>query len=198
MSSPKGSSRRALLQALAAGLALAPLAACGFRPLYGRPSTNTASGTSATVDQQMASVRISSIANRSGQELHNALRDRFNPLGQPASYLYTLDVKLTKRRYGALARQDLSASRRNVEMTAVYALTDASGKTVLATQSQTTTGYDEFDDPLNDISGEEDATRRALLQLADMIRNRVAVALTPGALPAPAPAPAAAPTSTTP
>jgi LPS-assembly lipoprotein len=166
-----------LLVAVAVGMA--PLAGCGFRPLYGNASTvGTSSG--AAVDQRMASIRIDPIANREGQQLHNALRDRFNPLGQPASADYALDVNLTIRTYGALSRRDLSATRRNVEINAFYALRDTSDKVVMTDRSVITTGYDEFDDPLNDISAYQDTIRRATLQIAEQIRTRVAVFLTAG------------------
>jgi LPS-assembly lipoprotein len=174
-------SRRGILKSLVvAGGALgvgASLAGCGFRPMYG----STASGAAGTrVDQQMAEIHISPIADREGQQLHNALRDRFNPLGQPSTSAYTLDVRLITRTYGALARRDLSASRRNVQMNASYALRDTSGNVVMTDRAVSTTGYDEFDDPLNDISAFEDAVRRNTLQLADQIRTRVAVYLTSG------------------
>jgi LPS-assembly lipoprotein len=190
MWSCKPTRRRVLQVAVSAGL-LAPLAACGFRPLYGNAST-ASTATRETVNQQMAAVRLEPIANRLGQQLHNALRDRFNPLGQPAQSRYSLEVNLTQRIYGALAKRDLSASRRNVETTAFFVLRDSNGTAVLTDQSQTTTGYDEFDDPLNDISALADAERRGTEQLADMISTRVAVFLTGGTQPAPAPVPAAA------
>jgi LPS-assembly lipoprotein len=173
-------SRRGILQALLLAGALAPLAGCGFRPMYGTASANVAGS---PVDQQMAAIHISPIANREGQELHNALRDRFNPLDQPTSSAYSLDVNLAIRTYGALARRDLSASRRNVEMNAFYSLLDTSGNVVLRDRATITTGYDEFDDPLNDISAYEDTLRRGTLQLADQIRTRVAVFLTAGTPP---------------
>lgn len=170
-------SRRGILRSLLLAGALAPVAGCGFRPLYGRANINEAG---VSVDGQMAGIRIAPIADREGQLLHNALRDRFNPLGQPGSSAYSLDVNLTTRTYGALARRDLSASRRNVEMSAFYALRDTSGKIVMTERAMTTTGYDEFDDPLNDLSALQDAVDRSTLQLADQIHTRVAVFLTAG------------------
>jgi LPS-assembly lipoprotein len=180
-------SRRGFLQSLVlAGAALgmgAPLSGCGFRPMYGQASTASASSgasAGASVDQTMAGIRIGPIANREGQNLHNALRDRFNPLGQPASSAYRLDVGLTIRTYGALSRRDLSATRRNVEMNASYALRDTSGNVAMTDRAVVTTGYDEFEDPFNDLSAYEDTLRRGTLQLAEQIRTRVAVFLTAG------------------
>ena len=168
-------SRRRLLWSLMAAAALVPLAGCGFRPLHGQANANAAG---VSVNHQMAGVHVSPIANRDGQQLHNALRDRFNPLGQPSYSDYSLDVSLITRTYGALSRRDLSATRRNVEMSANYALRDTSGNVVMTDRSVITTGYDEFDDPLNDISAFNDAVRRTTLQLADQIHTRVAVFLT--------------------
>jgi len=68
----------------------------------------------------------------------------------------------------------------------------------MSERSVITTGYDEFDDPLNDISSFEDAERRGTLQLADQIRTRVAVFLTAGTPPAVVPAAAAPAPSTAP
>ena len=171
--------RRGILQTLLLAAALAPLSGCGFRPLYGNASTaSTASGT--RVDQQMAGVRIEAISNREGQQLHNALRDRFNPLGQPADSTYSLNVSLAIRSYGALSKRDLSATRRNVELNAFYSLRDKGDRVVMSDRSVITTGYDEFDDPLNDISAYEDTIRRGTLQLAEQIRTRVAVFMTSG------------------
>jgi LPS-assembly lipoprotein len=184
-------SRRGILQSLVLAAAAASMAAsvagCGFRPMYGQASTASANA-GVAVDRQMAGVRIAPIANRLGQQLHNALRDRFNPLGQPSSAAYTLYVTLSERTYGALAKRDLSATRRNVELNAFYQLMDGSGNLLMYDRSVIATGYDEFDDPLNDISALQDAERRGALQIADQIRSRVAVFLTAGTPPSVAPA----------
>jgi LPS-assembly lipoprotein len=167
-------SRRAALGFLAGAGALASLGGCGFRPLYGtRTPTGAATG-SPGIDKQLASVRVEPIANRIGQQLHNQLRDGLNPLGQPASSTHRLHVSLSVRTYGALTRSDLSATRRNVEVTAFYKLVDSAGNLVLQDSSQTQTGYDEFDDPLNDISANESAQERSTIQLAEMIKVRLA------------------------
>jgi LPS-assembly lipoprotein len=83
-------------------------------------------------------------------------------------------IKVIVRNYGALARSDLSATRRNVELNAFYSLSDSAGNVVLTDTSQINTGYDEFDDPLNDITANEHAQERAALQMAEMIKTRIA------------------------
>ncbi len=171
-------SRRSTLKLLAGAALVAALPAalsgCGFRPLYGSRNPGGGATGNVAVDQQLAGIRIEPIANRLGQQLHNALRDGFNPRGQPAASSHRLEIKLVTRVYGALARTDLSATRRNVELTAFYELSDSAGNVILADQSQTTTGYDEFDDPLNDLSANEHAQERGALQLAELIKTRIA------------------------
>lgn len=167
-------SRRTALGCLAGAGALGLLGGCGFRPLYGTRTPTGAPSGSPGIDRQLAGVRVEPIANRIGQQLHNQLRDGFNPLGQPASSTHRLYVNLSVRTYGALTRSDLSATRRNVEVTAFYRLVDSAGNLVLQDTSQSQTGYDEFDDPLNDISAAESAQERSTVQLAEMIKLRVA------------------------
>ena len=67
--------------ALLAFLALtAPLAGCGWQPLYGQSKDTGVAGSAA---QQMAQIHINPIADRVGQQLYNMLRDRMNPQGVP-------------------------------------------------------------------------------------------------------------------
>jgi LPS-assembly lipoprotein len=167
-------SRRSTLGFFAGAALAAALPGCGFRPLYGNRTPGGAPTGQVSVNQQLAGVRIDPIANRLGQQVHNALRDGMNPLGQPAAATHHLSVKLTTRVYGALARSDLSATRRNVEITAFYQLFNSGGQLVLSDASQINTGYDEFDDPLNDITANEHAQERGAQQLAEMIKTRVA------------------------
>ena len=164
-------SRRAALGLLAGG---SLVAGCGWKPLYGTRTPMGAASGAPGIDNQLATVRVEPIANRLGQQLHNRLRDGLNPLGQPASSAYRLAVNLNVRTYGALTRSDLSATRRNVEVTAYYTLVDNSGNVVMSDNSQTITGYDEFDDPLNDISANESAQERSTIQLAEQIKTRLA------------------------
>lgn len=171
-------SRRKALRLLgAAALAVGPIGAlsgCGFRPLYGNRTPGGAPTGSVSINQQLAGIRVEPIANRLGQQVHNALRDGLNPLGQPVASTHRLAVSLTVRTYGALAQRDLSASRRNVEVTASYQLTDSAGTVILVDYAQTQTGYDEFDDPINDISANDHALERSALQIAEQIKLRLA------------------------
>src|SRR3546814_10930071 len=91
-------SRRQVWRLLAAAAAIAPLAglaACGFQPLYGSDGRRNLGDES--VAASLATVRIDPLRDRAGQQMHNFLRDRLNPEGQPVSPSYRLQVQLVER-----------------------------------------------------------------------------------------------------
>ncbi len=73
------------------------LSACGFQPLYSRPHEGALS-----TAEHMATVSIAPLPDRIGQQLHNLLRDRMNPQGQPRNPDYELKIDLIE------SRQELS------------------------------------------------------------------------------------------
>lgn len=166
-------SRRAIcrlgLVGFAAG-ALGGLSACGFRPLYGQPKDD------ASVSADLAAVRIEPLRDRVGQQMHNFLRDRLNPNGQPVSPSYRLNVQLTESRSELGVRRDETASRANLRINAHFFLRDYSaGTEVFAGRSTSTTSYDILDNPFASTVSEEDARERALREVADDIRTRLAI-----------------------
>jgi LPS-assembly lipoprotein len=160
-------SRALLLTVL---LALGP-AGCGFRPMYAKP-TGAASG----VDVDLARIRIGPLKDRNGQILRNALIQRLTPRGEAADYLYTLDVKLSET-VGSLGyRKDTFATVANMSVSAAVRLTK-DGANILGDTVATTVYFDYLGPRYASLSMERDAEERALNQLAEEIRNRVAVAI---------------------
>jgi len=160
-----------LLLGAAAALPLAGLAACGFQPLYGNQGTVDES-----VAADLASVRIDPLNDRPGQQMHNFLRDRLNPSGQPVSPSYRLRVQLVETRTGLGVRRDETASRANLRMDADFALTNyATEAPVLTGRSSSTTSYDILSNPFATTVSEEDARERALREVADDIQTRLAL-----------------------
>lgn len=151
-------------------LALGPVG-CGFRPLYGTPS-----GSAAGMEGEMAGVRIGPIKDRAGQQLRNALVQRLSPRGEAADYAYALDVRLSENVSSLGFRRDTFATVANMTITAQVRLVGE--RAVLMGESVTTTVYFDFLGPrYASLATERDAEERALNQLADEIRNRVAVAI---------------------
>ncbi len=152
-------------------LVLASLAGCGFQPLYA-PSQDD---DNPAVDN-LAATRILPLRDRLGQQLHNLLRDRLNPGGQPSMPAYLLEVELSKRITELGIRKDETATRANLTMTARFKLHDVESKAVLLrSRSVSVNSYNILDALYATTVAEDDAVRRALRELADDIRLRLAV-----------------------
>ncbi len=76
--------RRALLGLLAA----APLAGCGFQPVY----MPTATGAPGPAARELAAIHVALIPDRPGQLLRQALQQRFQGAGDATPRRYTLHV----------------------------------------------------------------------------------------------------------
>jgi LPS-assembly lipoprotein len=176
-----GTSRRQALGLLmglsAAGLALS---GCGFQPMYGEQNAAlNAKGGDRT--SKLAQVRIDPIAERAGQELHNRLRDRMNPNGQPDTPVYRLAVATSEIEQEIAGDNNEHVRHKILKVTAVYTLypvKDDKKKLLDQATSRITVSFDTLDDPYNDIATYQDAQRRAAEQLADQITTRVAAYFT--------------------
>jgi LPS-assembly lipoprotein len=187
-------SRRTLL---ASGLAVlaGPLAGCGFRPLYGNASATPKSG-NAPVDAQLALIKVDPVTSsrnpdpfaqgfeadydaRTGQILHNYLRDGFTPRGQ-SQVAYRLAVEITEKVDRTLTVKNDETTREDLGVSAAYELTDAKGQTLVKDTSRIITSYDVTNEPFNDISVRKDARRRAAEQLGELIKTRLSVFFTKG------------------
>jgi len=137
------SPKQLLSAVLLAGLGLA-LAGCGFRPMYGKSSTDP------KVLQELATIQVKPIDDRAGQLLHNALLTQLNPKGEPVRPAYLLVVSL------------------NSSDTAEATLLIAQG------QSTKQASYDYLKQHYADISAQESVNKRAADQVAEDIRNQLA------------------------
>lgn len=160
-------SRRAFLSLLA----LLPLTACGFEPLYGN---RTASGDA--VFNDFHQVKVATIPERSGQMLRNELLDRLNYQGEPAQPLYELKVSLKEEQKEVLVRSDQVATATDMTLSARYELVErASGKVLTSGTPVAIMRFNVLASPYATISSAEDARRRAAKQLAEDIRARLGV-----------------------
>ena len=185
-----GSSGRGLaaLAILALVALTAPLAGCGWQPLYGRTDTTGPSGSAA---QQMAQTHINPIADRVGQQLYNTLRDRMNPQGVPQNPTYDLIVTLRQSGAQSLINPNQTAARIDLTLYADFSLyrRDAPGVVIFHGESRNTTSYDLLNDPYASVVSADDAKRRGAQSLADDIANRLATFLSQPQVAAPQPAP---------
>ena len=166
--------RRPHLALLALLALISPLAGCGWEPLYGQ--NHGLGGVGGDAGQRLAQVHIQPIADRTGQQLYNNLRDRMNPQGVPADPRYYLVVTLSQIASQQLISVNQTATRIDTTFTATYNLyrVDNPGVSVFHATSRTTTAYDIPSDPYSAVVSSADAQRRAAQSLSDDISNRVA------------------------
>ena len=144
---------------------------CGFTPIYAKPA-----GGGASAPDHLATVRILPLPDRVGQQMHNLLRNRLNPKGQSAEPNYNLRVLIseTVRKLGI--RKDETATRANLIVRAKFELSDAhTNKTLLEGQTRSFNSYNILENQFATLYSESDARDRALRELSDEIRDRLAV-----------------------
>ncbi|HYE00318.1 MAG TPA: LPS assembly lipoprotein LptE [Alphaproteobacteria bacterium] len=156
---------------LAPLLALAlTLGACGFQPMYGATGSDTVA-----VAQELQSIRVATIADRSGQVLRNYLLDRLTPRGRPAQPRYTLEITLAETVTRLSILRDDTALRQQLVMNASYRLLGADGKVVLSGTSRSLKGYNKPDEQYAVLVTEQDARERVLREIGEDIINRLGV-----------------------
>jgi LPS-assembly lipoprotein len=167
-----------LSRAILACLALLALAGCGWQPLYGQVNNGGGGVVGGNAGPQLATVHITPIADRVGQNLYNALRDRMNPGGAPEDAHYDLAVRVSETTTQLLILQDQTATRITLTLNATYALYQRGiPKPVYQGQSRATTTYDLLNNEYATVQSGDDAHRRGALTLADDISERLAVFL---------------------
>ena len=148
----------------------AMLTGCGFRPLH-----SPKSGASAA---NLAEIRIEPIANRIGQQFHNLLLDKLNPNGPSLAPSYALHVSLTEDRQNLAVRKDTVATRANLIMRASFSLVRIGDDALLMNNSAiSVNSYNILNEEFATLSAENDARVRAVRELSDTIRTRVAIYL---------------------
>jgi LPS-assembly lipoprotein len=159
-----------VLVALGLLAALPALGGCGFRPLYGDASQPGSTGAN------LADIQISPIANRSGQMLRNNLLDRLTPRGTPRGARWRLDVALSESSEGVGILQNETITRVNYRLDANYQLVEvATGKPVLVRASRAIASYNVPSSEFATVVASKDAEARAIDEIADEIRTRLAI-----------------------
>ena len=152
------------------GVAVA-LSACGFKPLYGRSE-----GQALSPVDHMAAIRIAPLQDRIGQQMHNLLRDRLNPYGQPRDPAYQLDVAIGEGRQELGIRKDETATRANLILSAKFTLREIESDRVLFKgRTSSVNSFNILASQFATDFSEADARERALRELSDNIRVRLGI-----------------------
>ena len=161
---------RGLHAGLFAGLlATLVVSGCGFEPLY----SSTEGSTSPAVTEQLASVKIATIPDRSGQKLRNNLALRINPQGEPINPQYQLSVSYSRVKEDFNLRKDSTTGRSRLRMSANFTLMQGN-KVLLRGSSISYSSFNVLDEQFASTIGERDAEDRGLVELSEDIRLQLA------------------------
>lgn len=158
-----------LLRPLAILLCLTALAGCGYQPLYAETQSGVA------ISEELAAVKVEIIPDRRGQILRNYLLQSLNPSGQPDSPDYSLRVNVSEVRQDLGIQDDATRTRSNLRVTATYTLNTVGGERVTSGTITSITSYNVLADEFATLSAERAARDRALRQLSEDIRTRLAL-----------------------
>ena len=148
---------------------LVVLQGCGFRPLYGDPSTG---GSSA----EFALIKVEPIKDRIGQLLRNHLRTAFNPKPRTQKPRYLLKTKVTQSTSSLAVRKSAFATRANLTVTANFHLLNAAtAKPLFSATRSITVSYNILDSEYATLAAEKDARNRAVKELSEDIRIQLSV-----------------------
>lgn len=148
------------------------LSACGFSPMYAQNNSVDIWGSSSAVDE-MAQIKISTIADRFGQQLRNNLLDRMTPRGVPARPKYRLDVKLVRKDVVQQAmRDDVTATSERVDYRVEYKLYQG-GEELVSGDSFAFVSYDILANPYSTTMAQKKAETDAAKIIADDIALRI-------------------------
>src|SRR5262249_45233008 len=134
-----------------------------FQPVYG-----VNRDTPVSVESRLGQVEISNIPDRAGQELRNALIDRFYRHGYPDNPRYALNIGDLRERLSKLDITKTSdATRGQLRMTAKMVLVDrANNQKILERELKATASYNIVGSEFANRITQEDARRNAIQDLA--------------------------------
>jgi len=144
-------------RALALALCFA-LAACGFRPMYGR-----------SLGPALSSIYVEPIAEREGYELRNSLIDALQSDGDKAGKAYRLKITLNESSQGIALQNDATITRYNNRLEARYVLSDMQGHELTSGIQTELSAYNVVQSPYATLMAQQDSAKRAAQDVAERI-----------------------------
>lgn len=165
------------------GLSLA-LTACGFQPLYKKDAFDQG------VTRDLTEIKVLSVGSdnsrgkqqeqrkydRLRQQYNSLLRRRLNPDGVDRTVRYTLENTLfvSLARTGIQITEEATRARLTVQVS--FRLYEAGTKRLLYSGTeQSINSYNVVDSQYATLSAEKDAARRAVREISDSVRLRLAI-----------------------
>jgi LPS-assembly lipoprotein len=151
------------------GTVLVLLSGCGFHPLYG----STTQGS--TVEDQLSAVVVPSPSGRLEQLIRNDLVSNLHPAGVQSAGSYRLTITPSGDTSTGITYPVPSTTRYSYRLSVTYELTDsATGKVLTSGTSRSFVSYDKQKQPFANIQASSDAENRAVREVSNDIRLRLA------------------------
>ena len=143
------------------------ITSCGYQPIYSK-NINT--------NDDLLSISVSNIKNRSGQILKNFLTNQLNPENKRVITKYRLTVEIYESRTDLGYRRDMSATRSDLKNTAKYNLLDVKkGKVIIKNEANAISSFDIVDSVYATNIAEKDARKKNLQVISDNIVTNLVV-----------------------
>ena len=147
--------------------ALTALLGCGWEPLYADPQTGPAS-------EELRAIKVNPIPERIGQRLEIALRNSFNPSGEPTPPRYLLTTSLISVLGNLGIQSEGLATLGQIDAYATVTLVDLQNHATLLTNTvHVANSFDLNPNQYSTIVGEDDARNRCVAELDQEIVARL-------------------------
>ncbi len=167
-SSEDGSRRRFLGRLLLPGLLLS-LAGCNLRPLYGGAA-------GAELDADLSAILVETPKTRTGWLLREQLERDLRASGRRVPPRYLLEIRLERRQRPLAIQLDDSTTRFDLTLAAFFTLRERSdGRPVYRSSVRRVASYNVVGAPFATLIAEQDAERRAAIEISRAIRTRLAL-----------------------
>lgn len=143
---------------------------CGFRPLYG----TSGPASSPHVTQALASVSVLPLPDRRGMKLRQVLGEQLHARRSTSGSAYDLEIALTEHIDELGIRKDATSSRANFILTARFYLRE-DGQRIFSEQVQSIVSYNILDDQYATVTSQANAEDRAVRQVGEQIKTRLAI-----------------------
>lgn len=153
------------------------IAACGFEPLYVQKKHNNlwyfGGEFDTSITDEMAQIKVQTIAERFGQQVRNDLLDMLTPLGTPRQPKYRLYVDLEEKEIMQQAlRKDITATRERVRYKVNYRLVEGNTELVSG-DSIAYVSYDILANPYSTTTAKKKTEENAAKIIANDIALRI-------------------------
>lgn len=160
---------------LACVVGLLCVSACGFSPMYSAENKQPLS----------VGILIETSKDEMGQQFQQNLEDKLNPQGVPLHPVYKLSVALGSGASGMGVARDGTVSRYNVTLISNYTLTRiADNKMIRQGEIRHVSSFNnQANQYFSTYISQEDSTKRGIMELAELYRQRIGAMLLRNAQP---------------